>query len=64
MDKANILYHVFLSKCKFFFLLQELMNTEIDRVRDSTDETVELRIRLKEFMTILRSKWGTMCKVR
>ena len=42
---------------------QELLNAEIDRVKDVADETLELRMRLKDFMAILHSKWGTMCKV-
>ena len=43
--------------------LKELLNAEVDRIGidrpDRPDDTLELRMRVKEFMAILHSKWST-----
>ncbi|XP_043232212.1 uncharacterized protein LOC122386748 isoform X3 [Amphibalanus amphitrite] len=46
---------------KTLLQLKEFLNSEIDRVPDTADDTLELRISLKDFMTMLFSKWSSMC---
>lgn len=42
--------------------LRELLQSKVDTVKEYEDRTLELRIKLKDFMAMLHSKWDDMSK--